>query len=541
MDLSFYNNIKPWPNERLDKAVIIGHTTMESAKIWARVRTAGHYVLILSLKEFSLSAEEPFQLNNLSIISTESSQKREINFHSCFEQEFSSETDLTGVFEVINLSPDTKYYYLVVKKENNRYIIEINENAFFRTLPGSCSEISFGLYSCHMPYTKNENEIEIILGAWQIFKEILDQENARFILGLGDQVYVDESNDKLNIWNWLKKVKEFNPDTEDMVSWYRDIYKGFWGIEQLKKVFSHYPMYMIWDDHEIKDGWGSYTTEELAAEINNPGEKVNFEKNLFLVNQMFNASKRVYKEYEQCHNPPSYGTAFDYSFANAAGNFYVLDTRGDRDFNRSSNVILGVEQLNRFKKWLEENSSRKGEARPLFIVSAIPLVHMIGFALTMDKWLPLMGLKDDIRDHWLHDNNVAELSELVTEIFKCSDISGRPVLILSGDVHIGTFYEFFSKDKYPAARVYQITSSAITYARLTTLESLCLTFPVEKNGEIGNTGIGYNNLFIYKDNNFAIIKVIMNGTILQKVIIKLFGTDKQNNAVLIREFELFTG
>ena len=59
------------------------------------------------------------------------------------------------------------------------------------------------------------------------------------------------------------------PDEEEMLSWYRDIYRGYWGFESVQRVFESFPTYMIWDDHEIVNGWGSYyfDSEEKPAAV----------------------------------------------------------------------------------------------------------------------------------------------------------------------------------------------------------------------------------------------------------------------------------
>ena len=124
IDLSFFNNIKPWPNERLEKAVIIGHTTINSSKIWARVGCQGSYLLVLCQDDFLLNENAKVELNSSAILSSEKGQLTEIPFFSSFEMKFSGETDFTGVFEVNNLVPDTRYYYLLLKKEeNNRFTV----------------------------------------------------------------------------------------------------------------------------------------------------------------------------------------------------------------------------------------------------------------------------------------------------------------------------------------------------------------------------------------------------------------------------------
>jgi phosphodiesterase/alkaline phosphatase D-like protein len=60
-----------------------------------------------------------------------------------------------------------------------------------------------------MPY--DEHKL-INLEMWETFYKELSDANARFIIGTGDQVYVDgEGAKQLNVWDWLKKVKQQKP------------------------------------------------------------------------------------------------------------------------------------------------------------------------------------------------------------------------------------------------------------------------------------------------------------------------------------------
>ncbi len=47
------------------------------------------------------------------------------------------------------------------------------------------------------------------------------------------------------------------PNGEAMPSWYRDVYRGYWGFQSLRRVFDSFPTYMIWADHDIGDALGS--------------------------------------------------------------------------------------------------------------------------------------------------------------------------------------------------------------------------------------------------------------------------------------------
>jgi hypothetical protein len=62
--------------------------------------------------------------------------------------------------------------------------------------------MTFGLFSCHMPYRKNSFDL-VNIHMWDRFGDELDQRSGEFILGVGDQVYVD-GNPNVSIWEWFR-------------------------------------------------------------------------------------------------------------------------------------------------------------------------------------------------------------------------------------------------------------------------------------------------------------------------------------------------
>lgn len=185
---------------------------------------------------------------------------------------------------------------------------------------------------------------------------------------------------------------------------------------------------MIWDDHEIMDGWGSYTKPELANQLDTIWEWETTEQNVKLAHQMFEAAKVTYEEYEHCHNPPTDPGVYDYHFTWGRCAFYVLDMRGQRDYNRVSNDrILGKDQMERLQEWLKSDEATSASA--LFIVSPVPLVHIENFIVNYLD-LPLLGLADDLRDEWAHRSNWEERNELLSAVFDYSQDRKKRVVFL---------------------------------------------------------------------------------------------------------------
>lgn len=525
--LNFYDpERRPWPHPRLERTSIVGHTTPRSVRLWFRVSSAGNYVLAVS--------REPLPTYGRPLVVDENDryQLRAIASDRCEQVptvaiaavEMTPTTDLTGVVDLDRLEPDTLYYYGLFHPHRDRpWELPEDEPLTFRTFPETATEICFGIYSCHMPY---DNRELVNIHMWDAFYRELNNANARLVLGTGDQVYVD-GTPELSIWHWLRKVQDHNPSREQMVEWYRDIYRGYWGIPEVQRIFRGFPNYMMWDDHEIVDGWGSYTPDELAGVLDVSWKLRDRERHLRLAHQMFDAAKQVYHEYQHSHNPPTDDAEnrFDYEFDCAFCSFFILDMRGNHDFNRKEWGALGVQQWQRVQQWLDSHC--ESDSRALFIISPVPVVHLYSFFINNID-LTLMGYQDDQRDHWEHRSNWDERNCLLDKLFEFSQETGKPVVFLSGDVHIGAAFTL-SHDRFPNAKIYQLTSSGITYAELTPFGRWLLEQLVPDRGTLGdrqgNPPYHFRKLAICRQNNFGIVRAIVREDGEVAIVYDLYGND----------------
>ena len=504
---------RPWPNARLSQAAIVGHTTETTSRIWVRVKNEGTYWLAVT--------EQPIETPSATRVDQthETGPRLRVNDTDIparlDSRRFENATDRTALFDVQGLSPGTRYYYAVfvdaLSEGKPSCVIGRDESHYFRTRDDSRDALSFGLFSCHMPYDKRNL---VNMQMWETFHRVLAELDADFVIGGGDQIYAD-GNSKISIWQWLKKIKEKITDLppeerrEIMTSWYRDLYRGYWGPLDLRRVFRSYPTYMIWDDHEIMDGWGSYTKDELSNHLDSIWEWENQGENLALAEDMFVAAKRVYDEYQHCHNPATRKGQWDYAFEWGQAAFFVLDMRGHRNFERAENRILGEAQLARLLAWFDGPATRN--ARVLFIVSPVPVVHASEFIVNhMD--LNAFGLADDLRDEWEHETNWEERDQILDKVFAVSKADGKRIVFLSGDVHIGAAFKL-SRKGFGEAKVYQLTSSAITYY-MSEFRRNVLELIVRKNGTLGapravpkEERTTFSLLHILKQNNFGMIQV----------------------------------
>ena len=530
MDNSFiYRNDRPWPNPRLKRAAIVGHTTDTSARIWFRTSSPGQYTLLLypSQPEEIDVVFDGFKAVPYTALNDLPAYVRRIQI--LIEN---YDHDSTYVTDIEDLNPLTEYLFALHGEEDNKLRILLGQDRpySFRTLPATQTSHSFAFYSCHLPYKHSifggTNVVNMEM--WNILNSVAKRhykDDFRLIIGGGDQVYTDGVK-TLDIWKYLNKKMckvdtELHPSADEMISWYRDIYRGYWGFPAVKEAFSSYPNYMIWDDHELKDGWGSDilsgSGKDDLDEIfpKRKQKKLSRHDCLELLSRMGSAAKRVYEEYQHSHNPDTPTDIYDFSISNDSYSIYFLDGRGYRDVNRRSRRVLGQSQLNRFIGWLDALDPAK--TRYLFVVSAVPILHMTPVLVNADDNLAadLANLQDDLRDAWEHKLHDSERKALVNALFKAEN-RGIRVSVMSGDVHTSAVFRL--TEKASGAVIYQLTSSAITYSKPRLLSWL-LGNTVLDEGE-SSDGYSFERLALYTESNFSVVNI---DTVSDSVFFQLYG------------------
>jgi len=533
-DSFVFKTDRPWPNPTLTVAAIVGHATPTTVRLWLRAGQSGQFTLLLYAQD---------QVNDVTALRESlghvplSLEDAAALLPSARPLDFSIEnldSDTTAVLDLEDLDPDTRYGYLLYFRDEERALLGHNRLRGFRTPPAYVERrpFQFALFSCHMPYKQSglfgkRTEIRN-LEMWDYLGNSLRRHagNVDLVIAGGDQCYTD-GVPTLDIWRFLnrrmrKDGEDLLPDEASMLSWYRDIYCGYWGFPSVQEVFDSFPTYMIWDDHEIGDGWGSHHLgdggEGVLKMLPDLAEKgLTDAEGRQIAERMFRAATKAYQEYEHSHNPPTEDGAFDYSFQRGGCAYYVLDGRGQRDIGRESFRILGRAQFDRFAAWAD---GLDPEQTPfLFVVSAVPVLHTrAGLVNASEQWLiDQAGLGDDLRDSWEHELHDEERGALLEVLFGAT-ARGFRVCVLSGDVHVSAV---FSIEDAERRRIYQLTSSAITYGIARPL-SWVLSAGAADDGETAE-GHRFQRLALYADSSYALISVDP-GT--NEAWFKLYGKQK---------------
>ena len=367
-----------------------------------------------------------------------------------------------GTVKFDQLKPDTVYYYKLWQDEQHAMPLDLNglteNDLHFRTLPlnGFDDQLDFLLMSCHNPGTSLKDGAEGY-AVWARIPEIISEnENVRFALLAGDQVYGDE------IETDLKK----EPDLRKRQELYLDVYRKFWDNLYYRRVLCSLPAQLMWDDHDITDGWGSRDDSFID------NTSAEFDEGWL---RLFEAGRSVFLQMQASRNPEplskGYEDGFDFCFKVGRAGFAVPDLRSKRNVRVPR--IMSEAQLDGIRKWIADN---KQSLDLLFFVSTVVFSHGAPeidrgiikywiYLLDFTHWLakvPLIrglvrrfhikvgDIRDDINDSWGADVNSAETDRVLDFLFDLQNPS-RPedalnVVILSGDIHTPGYSTLYSAD-----------------------------------------------------------------------------------------------
>lgn len=246
----------------------------------------------------------------------------------------------TAVAVAHGLRPDWQYRYSVLRL--GRRIP--GASGSFRTMPpvSSAANLLFCPISCNAADD----------GVWGPFSEFVEKSAPQFVLMMGDQLYMDEDDPDVFVAHF-----ESTPAVRRKAM--AEKYRLNWSREPVRRVLANVPSYMMWDDHDIRDGWGSSAGDSPTLLAKYPrGEEIFLKCNAF-----FEDARDVYWHFQGCHNPlpgdiadpalpnyiggpPPHGQRRAMPFAFRCGRLVVLvlDSRGDRDAFREQFPVLGAEQ-----------------------------------------------------------------------------------------------------------------------------------------------------------------------------------------------------
>ena len=247
----------------------------------------------------------------------------------------------------------------------------------------------------------------------------------------GDQIYADLVWDVVRpVRSWLEERfdvfedwerEEFTDEMRAAVEdFYFDLYRQRWGQPEIAPVLSQVPSMMMWDDHDIFDGWGSHPKNSRVARSSR--EYSNRRANILCFSSC-NLTPRSCRR-RRCPDKEASATPTIGELAVA-----VLDMRSER-----TQQVMSLEAWNALRDWMHEELDG---CRHLLLVSSIPVVYVNATLVeTVFGIVPgSQGLEDDFKDQWLSRSHQEERLRLIHRLLDFSRESRCRVTIVSGDVH----------------------------------------------------------------------------------------------------------
>lgn len=317
------------------------------------------------------------------------------------------------------------------------------------------------------------------LQLWErMHKQHLKQPLSLLLMG-GDQLYCDDLARKegsfARLWTWLKPgaspkkmptQAEFSQSYFDhyLVTWARVVQEqGGKMVEHphtaMVNVMASVPSVMMWDDHDIFDGWGSYQSAD--SKIPYYKEAFAAARDAFGIYQVRGEKANRSLLDRKAARPRHYSQGLKFG----PFDILVMDNRSHRTAER----VMDATQWSQIESWLAQKgqgSASAAEARSLLVVSPVPVVYR-----RFHNWVSELpgehGGEDDLRDHWSHHTHEGERDRLVYHLFKAlkhtQNETGayQRVTLLSGDVHVGALGFLERTDN--KAEIAQVISSAIMH------------------------------------------------------------------------------
>jgi hypothetical protein len=286
----------------------------------------------------------------------------------------------------------------------------------------------------------------------------LASEHARkpfhLLLQGGDQLYADtlwEKVPELRSWrrlSWRRgNAMPFTPAmAESADSYYFERYCSLWCQPEIAPIHATVPSVMMWDDHDIFDGWGSWPEERQECPVF----------------QGLGAVARTYFALFQLAARPgclpgnlSDPRSSQFGCAYLAGPVGIVapDLRSERSRQR----VMGEAGWRGFTAAL----SGMAACRRVLIMSSVPLTGA-EMPLLERVYTTIPGhsdLEDDLRDQWQSFGHRDEWRRMLACLVDFSARTGARVTSLTGEIHMGAL----GLVEGSGVRIHELTASGIVH------------------------------------------------------------------------------
>ncbi len=257
------------------------------------------------------------------------------------------------------------------------------------------------------------------------------------VLGTGDQIYTDSGyhdygdfgvGHPLSAWTieryplprWTVPLRDQPSSAANLAGFERLLHQAYLhhGSFEFEEIFRMCPRVSTWDDHEIRDGWGSTGDEEKYEDH-------------------FAAARNAFAAHQVAMGPlpvedPAWRQKrhFDQELDVGGLPIYLLDLRSQR--GRSTEFpVLSQLQETAFADWLQ----RLEPGSTYVVVSSMPMTPTNSVIDGALAGIVEPELRDDLKDGWHSGANKQQLDRILSSMIRARIDRDIKPIIVSGDVH----------------------------------------------------------------------------------------------------------
>ena len=400
----------------------------------------------------------------------------------------SNDTDNTATVQVgPGLTPAARYGYRVTRDDDQHVLGE----GVFETAPAHPDEtparFSIALMSCNQPFNKDGSVNEISLQMLRAALKCLKNHAVKMIFMVGDQIYTDYpipiSLFKEPFFQEVApqgRTNIYDCTQEEIRRLYQQRYRIGWSIPEWQELLSTYPCYMMWDDHEIVNNWGSESEHEEPSRI-----------------PLFAGARQAFIDYQVSRTlldvSPS-SKSLHYSITFGAFAAFVMDLRSTRRPQQDSKVITDAQ-------WaaLDDFLASHSHLPVLAFALSVPIAHLPGGLASL--MMKLGYRAGDFADRWSSPFVEADRQRFFETLNRHQfTFPKQRIVFLSGDIHLGCVLRLAWPNNITQ---YQFTSSAITNVASSALQQALSKSLIYLNRKIRIQGL---NARVRRLNNVSRIK-----------------------------------
>lgn len=339
------------------------------------------------------------------------------------------------------------------RPQNREY--RLGERTWQVRIPAADGDLRLAFTACNGSEQGNAwRDLQERNALWLDLTQAHGREPFHLLLQGGDQLYADpiwRTVPALSAWRrlpWRKRRKvRFSPAlAEGVTDFYFDSYCNLWEQPQLAPLLACVPSLMMWDDHDILDGWGSYDEAWHDCSV---------------LQGIYSAAREHFSLFQLGAQPHDLPEGFSARAGEHFGWAYRLGDIGvlapDLRSQRSRTRIMGDVGWQAFMAALDGLAG----CRHVLLISTVPLVN--AHLTAMERLFALIpghqSWQDDLIDQWVSLAHWDEWARMLDALLTFSARTGARVTSLSGEIHLGALGVMEGK----GARIHQLTSSGIVH------------------------------------------------------------------------------